>query len=160
MSEILEPLLLQTCSAPYVAGVLQSPGQSLTPLVIKMPLGFVCRVVRGEHCKTKGGLLEEMAQELEFPGYFGGNWDALDECLGDLEWLRAKGLVFIFTDAHELLCEAAGDYRIFIEILEAAGAYWANAQPEGIPFHALLAVPQALRQARADWRVPLLNLSA
>jgi RNAse (barnase) inhibitor barstar len=159
MTKVLEPLLLKTCSAPYVAGIVQSPGQSLTRLLLKMPLGFVCRVVRGDRCKTKGGLLHEMAQELEFPGYFGNNWDALDECLGDLEWLRATGFAFIFTNAHEVLCEEEDDYRIFIEVLESAGTYWAGAQPEGIPFHALLAIPQAHLQERPNWRVPLLTLA-
>ena len=45
------------------------------------------RVVRldGLHIRTKRELLNALANALEFPDYFGRNWDALDECLGDIE---------------------------------------------------------------------------
>jgi hypothetical protein len=36
----------------------------------------------------KQQLLASLAMQLQFPDYFGGNWDALDECLGDLSWLK------------------------------------------------------------------------
>jgi RNAse (barnase) inhibitor barstar len=39
----------------------------------------------------KRDLLRALAQRLNFPGYFGHNWDALEECLCDLSWLKAPG---------------------------------------------------------------------
>jgi RNAse (barnase) inhibitor barstar len=55
------------------------------------------RVVRleGSRIKSKGDLLAAVATTLNFPDYFGHNWDALDECLGDvdeptvIEWIEA-----------------------------------------------------------------------
>jgi RNAse (barnase) inhibitor barstar len=32
-------------------------------------------------------LLDEYVQQLHFPTYFGWNWDAFNDCLGDLGWL-------------------------------------------------------------------------
>jgi RNAse (barnase) inhibitor barstar len=34
----------------------------------------------------KRALLTSVAQVLDFPDYFGKNWDALEECLGDMHW--------------------------------------------------------------------------
>ena len=49
----------------------------------------VARRIRGHKAKTTAALFDEFAAALQFPCYFGENWDAFDECLNDLEWLRA-----------------------------------------------------------------------
>lgn len=41
-------------------------------------------------------LLSFFAETLHFPNYFGHNWDALDECLLDLEWLKGIRKVIIW----------------------------------------------------------------
>ncbi len=41
----------------------------------------------GNRCKTKELLLQEIAAVFKFPGYYGKNFDALLDCLTDLEWL-------------------------------------------------------------------------
>ena len=37
--------------------------------------------------QNKGALLNAVSDALCFPDYFGGNWDALEECIRDLSWL-------------------------------------------------------------------------
>ncbi len=39
---------------------------------------------------NKQRIFEEIAVKLEFPNYFGYNWDALDECLMDLAWTETS----------------------------------------------------------------------
>ena len=77
------------------------------------------RVLRGGKMRTTAGLFDEVAAALQFPPYFGENWDALDECLADLEWLRADAFVLTILDAVRLLDqEGAEPRRIFWETAE------------------------------------------
>jgi hypothetical protein len=71
----------------------------------------------------KAGLLAGIAQALAFPQWFGGNWDALEDCLSDLSWSKAAGHVLLVEGAAEL----PGDERgILIDILASVAAYWAE----------------------------------
>lgn len=78
----------------------------------------VARVVRGAKCRTSRGLFDEFAAAWQFPPYFGENWDALDECLADLEWLRASAYVLIVADAARFLdAEPPETLRLFVEVV-------------------------------------------
>ncbi len=46
---------------------------------------FLARVAGG--VGDEAALFTALASALRFPAYFGHNWAALDECLGDLSWL-------------------------------------------------------------------------
>ena len=105
------------------------------------------RVISGAHCRTTRGLFAEIARALEFPDYFGHNWDALEECLADLEWLPAKGYVMLFSEAQLILPDDEEEFATFLEMLSDAGEAWASGQggrdgKRPIPFHTLLTVPE------------------
>jgi Barstar (barnase inhibitor) len=89
------------------------------------------RVLRGSRMITKLGLLDEFAAALQFPLYFGRNWDALEECLSDLEWLPADAYVFIISDAVLILkSEEQRDLVTFFDILLAVCRAWMNGSRE------------------------------
>lgn len=69
----------------------------------------------------KDALLARFAQALAFPAWFGGNWDALEDCLSDLSWLPAKGYVLLIEGAAGLRPEEHGT---LVDILAAAAAAW------------------------------------
>lgn len=78
----------------------------------------VARVVRGPKCRAAEGLFDEFAAAWQFPPYFGGNWDAFEECLADLEWLRASAYVLVVADATQLLDDEPPDrFRLFVEVV-------------------------------------------
>jgi hypothetical protein len=81
---------------------------------------------------------------LEFPDYFGQNWDALEECLADLEWLPAKGYVWCFTNAESILPDDEEEFATFLEVMSDAGEAWASGQAgqRPRPFHAVLMVSE------------------
>jgi hypothetical protein len=66
--------------------------------------------------------MERIARALGFPQWFGGNWDALEDCLSDLSWSKATGHVLLFEGAADLPADERG---ILIDILASAAASWA-----------------------------------
>jgi hypothetical protein len=85
----------------------------------------------------KATLLKNIAAALEFPEWFGANWDALEDCLSDLSWRKASGHVLLFENA-----ESGDDLGVLIDILQSSAEFWAA---RGKPFFAVFVDPaQAL----------------
>lgn len=91
----------------------------------------VGRVIRGTRCRTRKSLFQEWAAALQFPYYFGENWDAFEECLADLGWLRADRVVIYLTHADQALPKSAGDQATFLAILKTAAEERGETLPTG-----------------------------
>jgi len=146
---------LQSTKPPWTSLLVVKAGQRPESLV-HPPTGLVLKIIKGRHCKTPASLFAEFAGVLEFPDYFGHNWDALEDCLTDLEWLPAKGYILLITDAAHVLSNDEEEYETFLEILRDAGEAWGNGQAgmgmrRATPFHALFAVSERERAKRTHW---------
>jgi RNAse (barnase) inhibitor barstar len=111
-----------------------------TPGIHPLPAGGLTALVRAARaagvrlhridlrtCRDKADLLKAIATGLAFPAWFGHNWDALADCLGDLSWHAARHLVVVFEHAESLIDAAPGDYLTALEIFaEAAAAQHAD----------------------------------
>jgi len=82
-------------------------------------------------CRSKAELLARVADALEFPWWFGQNWDALADCLGDLEWLPAEGYVLLLDAADDLRRSAPRDFATVTEVFADAAHGW---REHGTPF--------------------------
>lgn len=71
---------------------------------------------------SKAALLDEIASALAFPDWFGRNWDALDDCLGDLSWLPVGTISLVWADPGALRDSDPPSYETAIEILGDAAA--------------------------------------
>jgi len=98
----------------------------------------------------KDTLLARTAQGLGFPDWFGGNWDALEDCLCDLSWRAGEGHVLLFS-GHETL--PPDELGVLIDVLRDCAADWGA---RGRPFFAVfagteraLALPELFGRARA-----------
>jgi Barstar (barnase inhibitor) len=109
-----------------------------SPADFKDEAALVVRVPRGVRSKEK--LLAILADKLRLPGYFGGNWDALEDSLRDLTWLPSGRSVIIVHE--DLPFGLGGENRgHYLAILQSAAEHWAaNRQRE---FRVVL--PQAAR---------------
>ena len=146
---------LQSTKPPWTSLLVVTAGQRAESLV-RPSTKFALRIIQGTKCQTTAGLLTEHARALDFPDYFGHNWDALEECLTDLEWLPAKGYILLITDAGCVLPDDEEEYETFLEILRDAGEAWGTGQAgmgtrRATPFHALFAVSEREKSNRAHW---------
>ena len=92
-------------------------------------------------------VLQRRGDALQFPDWFGGNWDALEDCLGDLSWRRHRA-------GHVLLFEGyprGDDLGVLLDVLHATAQYWSE---RGRAFFAVfldpgrsLALPDLYREA-------------
>jgi RNAse (barnase) inhibitor barstar len=81
----------------------------------------------------KQHLLRALATQLQFPPYFGWNWDALYHLLSDFSWLKTRHIAIVHHDV-PLRLEGRGA-RTYLELLSDAVDVWKT--NEG---HKLLAV--------------------
>ena len=90
--------------------------------------------------------LRELTAVFQFPDYFGKNYNALKECITDLDWLPAEGYLFVIKNSANLMIEEPGhDLGVLLRILSEAGEEWADPyiewwaeKREGLPFHTIL----------------------
>jgi len=74
--------------------------------------------------RNKDQFLAACARELGFPDWFGGNWDALADCLQDLTWQPAPGHVIFWRGANRFAGAAPDDFATALEIFRDAANYW------------------------------------
>jgi hypothetical protein len=70
------------------------------------------------HLATKAELLNFLAHAVPLPAYFGYNWDALEECLLDLDWLKEPQVALIHHDIP--LAPTPPDQQLYLRILAKA----------------------------------------
>jgi RNAse (barnase) inhibitor barstar len=84
----------------------------------------------------KQDLFEAFATALAFPEWFGRNWDALEDCLGDLSWRPAEGHVLMVQNHDRLPKDELG---VLLDVLASSAEYWAA---RGKPFFAVFIDPR------------------
>lgn len=81
-------------------------------------------------------------KQMKLPAHFGDNWDALEDCLRDFEWLKSKGYVLHLTNGDKFAKSAPADYQTALEVLTEAAAFWKS---KSTPFVVLVDGAKSLR---------------
>lgn len=74
----------------------------------------------GNRCKSELDLHRELAAVLRFPDHYGLNFDAMYDCLTDLEWLGADS-IWLFITHPSLICSERNNHaeELFKEVLRS-----------------------------------------
>lgn len=118
------------------SGVYHTPQQGMADLLAAAEAaGFAVFHLDLDATGDKDDLLGRIALALEFPDWFGQNWDALQDCLTDLSWLHAEGYVLILDRCDAFRADHGEDFATLLQICGAAADYW---REERIPFWTLV----------------------
>jgi hypothetical protein len=121
MGKLLERLLDASRSGVYRA--------ARADAIVDAARGSKLRLARIA-CAEKDALLKALAAALDFPAWFGANWDALEDCLSDLP---DAGHVLLFEHA-----KAGDDLGVLIDVLRSSAEQRAA---RGKPFFAVFIDP-------------------
>ena len=86
--------------------------------------GFAFFHIEGKNISRKEQLLNHAATVMHFPAHFGDNWDALEECLTDLEWIDGDGYVIYYDHIDGLLSAHPDQFETLVEILRDSVKSW------------------------------------
>lgn len=107
--------LLQRLSDAKRSGVYRA---SQPASIIEVAKGSALDVVQID---LRDGVFESMARALDFPDWFGRNWDALEDCLGDLTWRRDAGRVLLLCNSPD-----GSELGTLVDVLDTVARYWAK----------------------------------
>ncbi|MGE0605714.1 MAG: barstar family protein [Pirellulales bacterium] len=82
-------------------------------VVVRIPPGI----------RTKHALLAEFQRQLRLPGYFGWNWDALEDCLRDLSWLGETQDIAVVHDSLPLP-RGRRNRPMYLRLLNDVAEFW------------------------------------
>lgn len=100
------------------------------------------------HIHDKQGFIAALGATLRFPEWAGKNWDALNDCLTDLEWLEATGYVLILEKARHFAAAHKHEFDDAVAVLQSAADYW---KEQGRPFWVLVHGAQGWDAGLTKW---------
>lgn len=113
------------------------------------PLEFApVRRVDGRRMTDLSGVYDEFARAWRFPGHFGRNKDAFDDCMRDL---AGSVLITEIDDATRLLVDAPGQLRWFADSLEFYRDHYRGADPPAVFTVVLRVDPAQSASVRRRW---------
>lgn len=121
--------LIDLKKVSHVAVHFALPGEVNTEL---STLGLAVLEGSMAEVRTDKDLFAVVSAALHFPDYFGNNWDALDECLGDMDWLPSDGYLLLLHDAAKGWSQSPYVLGQFMTSWLEASEYWVANQT---PFH-------------------------
>ncbi|MBL8540406.1 MAG: barstar family protein [Betaproteobacteria bacterium] len=120
----LDPLLVNlTLSGPCAT---REPAATLAAAAVARGFG-VYRIDLGG-IGDKAALMRHLQDALQFPEWFGRNWDALEDCLTDMSWHDDVGYVLLFAGGGTLRRHDKALFHTLVDVLKSAADYWRGAE--------------------------------
>lgn len=100
--------------------------------------GFAVHAADLSACRTTAEALAALGRACAFPEWYGGNFDALLDCLADPEGLSAPGQLLLISGIAPLRLKVADDLSLILDVLAAASE---ERRTNGPPLWILLDAP-------------------
>jgi RNAse (barnase) inhibitor barstar len=93
---------------------------------IKFENSFIAEL-DGEKAMTVEEFLSEISKAFKFPDYFGNNYNALEECLNDLDWINEDNYILVITN-YDYFLKNENEKTLLdtLSILNGVAFEWAN----------------------------------
>ena len=88
------------------------------------PAAFAVAVLDGTKANTRAEFFHQIASALRFPDYLGHNWDAVYDCLTDLNWLPATGYVLVLDGFDQFAREQPEQWNIALKVMREECVFW------------------------------------
>lgn len=105
---------------PARSGLYALPADPAPVLSAARSAGLAVYAVDLRGARDKPARLQALARALRFPAGFGGNWDALADCLQDLGWLQDQGWMLVLRGT----AGTEADQNMLRSILADSAAAW------------------------------------
>lgn len=84
--------------------------------------------IDGRHINNKADFLAKIADVMNFPDYFGKNWDALQDCITDIDCCEDSQYLIVYDYWQNFANNNPQDWQILNDIFLEAIAYWEERQ--------------------------------
>ncbi|MEU4653778.1 barstar family protein [Streptomyces sp. NPDC023723] len=104
------------------------PDESLIPARQALPPSgsiYAARMHGGEMGDVDG-VFSQFYETFKLPDYFGWNWNALYDCLSDLNWISATRYLLIIEDSEKILSGYPEERSEFFRTLLRSAEDWAR----------------------------------
>ena len=88
--------------------------------------GFDVIEFNGRKAQGEASYFTELAKTFEFPDYFGGNWDAVADCLTDLEWEEGDCIMVLYSAADRFAKAEPLGWKTMMEIWQRVVDHWSD----------------------------------
>lgn len=97
-----------------------------------------CRIIRGRKSRNSEAFFDEVSAALQFPEYFGENWNAFEDCLRDLADICPLPHFLFISQASQLLADEEDMLRVMLQMVTDTSALWQSVSSGPIPLKLVL----------------------
>lgn len=90
----------------------------LNPTSYKNPFEYIAIL---NDISDEQSLFEQLKLKLNFPNYFGENWNAVSDCLRDFHWVEQKGIVILHDSIDKL---SHYELEVYLDVIRFAIYDW------------------------------------
>jgi RNAse (barnase) inhibitor barstar len=107
---------------------------------LKQDKGTKVYVLDGNRIVDSTSLFQEFATAMQFPEYFGHNWDALKDCLTELDGHEVDRYIITIDKLDRFITKDPSQWTNFLDVCKSVVEYWQDTEtPVYILLHSNLA---------------------